>query len=59
MKKLIILSILLTTLSYGLNNKSNNDKKLEKTEKGYKYSVKFEKDAKNLYAIINASLIKN
>ena len=31
MKKLIILSILLTTLSYGLNNKSNNDKKLEKT----------------------------
>ena len=32
---------------------------IEKTEKGYKYSVKFEKDAKNLYAIINASLIKN
>ena len=30
MKKLIILSILLTTLSYGLNNKSNNDKKSEK-----------------------------
>ena len=30
MKKLIILSILLTTLSYGLNNKSNNDKKTEK-----------------------------
>ena len=32
---------------------------IEKTEKGYKYSVKFEKDAKNLYAIINASLVRN
>ena len=31
----------------------------EKTGKGYKYSVKFEKDAKNLYAIINASLVRN
>ena len=30
MKKLIILSILLTTLSCGLNNKGNNDKKSEK-----------------------------
>lgn len=30
MKKLIILSILLTTLSCGLNNKDNNDKKSEK-----------------------------
>ena len=32
---------------------------IEKTGKGYKYSVKFEKDAKNLYAIINASLVRN
>ena len=32
---------------------------IEKTEKGYKYSVKFEKDAKNLYAVINATLVKN
>ena len=30
MKKLIILSILLTTLSCGLNNKGNNGKKSEK-----------------------------
>jgi len=32
---------------------------IEKTGKGYKYNVKFEKDAKNLYAIINASLVRN
>ena len=32
---------------------------MEKTEKGYRYSVKFEKDAKNLYAVINVTLVRN
>ena len=29
-----------------------------RTEKGYKYQVKFQQDEKNLYAIINAQLVK-
>lgn len=32
---------------------------IEKIEKNYKYNVKFEKDAKNLYAIINSNPVKN
>ena len=31
---------------------------ISRTEKGYKYQVKFQQDAKNLYAIINAQLVK-
>ena len=31
---------------------------ISRTEKGYKYEVKFQQDSKNLYAIINAQLVK-
>lgn len=31
---------------------------ISRTEKGYKYEVKFQQDAKNLYAVINAQLVK-
>ena len=31
---------------------------ISRTEKGYKYQIKFQKDTKNLYAIINAQLVK-
>ncbi len=31
---------------------------ISRTEKGYKYQVKFQQDGKNLYAIINAQLVK-
>ena len=31
---------------------------ISRTEKGYKYQVKFQQDEKNLYAIINAQLVK-
>ena len=31
---------------------------ISRTEKGYKYEVKFQQDAKNLYAVINVQLVK-